>query len=437
MLCVGEYRVNMGAALGHGAFGFICRGEDKHGRDVATKRIDFTKYKNKVPEVSANLKKLVGLEHENIAQIFHVETEEATVWVFMELCNHGDLVNYLQRDEAASSISDNEKLKLMLDIAKGVEYLHSKNVIHRDVKPNNILVNGSPATAKLTDFDCGKFLEEDYSTSMMTSNVGTQAFKAPEFYLRTDDHKLVYHRNVDVYAMGLSFLGIIQNNPHLIPKLETPNEASELIPGYTIGMLMAERKRYNVEPLHVVKISESGESGHASETESGESLWNAVRAEILTMTHVEPKERACASEVVQSLEILMSAEKVASPPVKAAGLVHGESGPDAMHMQLRNVVCRTQSFQSENAGTSAPEEHDEPSQLEHIDLTETDPPDSDPLPADTDLLEPECSRLIDRWEPRMYEPQRETGNLLVLLVYGLIDMVQKYIWKFWEGHQRS
>ncbi len=259
MLSKARFKVDTNEVLGKGSFGIVHRAEDKEHKEVAAKRIDFTaKNKNKLPEIARDLKKLTKLIHLNIAQIFEILQEELTIWVFMELCNHGDLVNYLQPDEASSPVTVDEKFKLMLDIAKGVEYLHSNNVIHRDIKPKNILVTGSrgfPAIAKLTDFDCSKFLEEDFSTSLMTSNVGTQAFKAPEFYLRTDSGELNYHRNVDVYAMGLTFLAMIQNNPYLVPKLETPNEASELSPGYTIGMLMAERKRYKVKPLKVVEIS--------------------------------------------------------------------------------------------------------------------------------------------------------------------------------------
>ncbi len=289
------FKIDMNAVLGNGSFGIVYKAKDKRMKAVAAKRIDFkATSKKQLPEIASDLKKLTRLHHENVAQIFEVWPEEGTLWVFMELCNHGDLVDYLQGDEAASSISDNEKLKLMLDIAKGVEYLHSNNVIHRDIKPKNILVSNSPATAKLTDFDCSKFLNEDYSTSRMSSNVGTQAFKAPEFYFRTDEHKLEYHRNVDIYAMGLTFLAMIQNHPFLIPKLETPNEPSELGPGYTIGMLMAERKRYEDEPLEVVKIPEEG-------SDPEQQLWNDVRVEILKMTHVDPRARASAAEVVQNL----------------------------------------------------------------------------------------------------------------------------------------
>ncbi len=292
MLSKAQFTVNTADILGSGSFGTIHRAKDKDGRELAAKRIDCNKTRNKASEITKDLKKLIALDHENIARIFEVLEEMSAVWVFMELCNHGDLVDYIQGNKAPNGVSEAEKLKLMLDIAEGVEYLHSKNVIHRDIKPSNILVAGSPATAKLTDFDCSKFLEVPYSTSVMTSNVGTQAFKAPEFYLRTDDNKLEYHRNIDIYALGLTFLAIIQNNRFLVPKIETPNEASEAI--ITIGLLMWERIKYEVKPLEVVKISPEG-------SEPDHELWNEVRQEILKMTHVEPNKRPSAKEVVQDL----------------------------------------------------------------------------------------------------------------------------------------
>ncbi len=149
---------------------------------------------------------------------------------------------------------------------------------HELFRDSNVLLNGLPAVAKLTDFDCSKFFE-GYSTSLMTRNMGTQAFKALEFYLRTDGGELHCRRSVDVYVMGLTFLAKIQNNEFLIPKVETPHEAAELHPPYTIGMLIL----YN---------------------QMGQ-MWHNVRLEMLTITHVEPEHRALITVVVLSLETLL------------------------------------------------------------------------------------------------------------------------------------
>ena len=82
----------------------------------------------------------------------------------------------------------------------------------------------------------------------MSSNVGTLAFKASEFFQRTTPGKIEYHRNVDIYAAGLTFLALLQaekGQKMLIPRIETPMDDSELHTD-SIGRLIAERIKYNV-----------------------------------------------------------------------------------------------------------------------------------------------------------------------------------------------
>ena len=141
----------------------------------------------------------------------------------------------------------------MSRIAKGIGYLHAENVIHLDLKPGNILIaSDSLLVPKLTDFDLSKSLDPDYETSVMSSNVATLAFKAPEFFNRIDG-KLIYHRNVDIYAAGLTFLAMIQAPERcskLVPQLETPKDDTELYV-QSIGQLIAERKKHNEKELSV------------------------------------------------------------------------------------------------------------------------------------------------------------------------------------------
>ena len=121
---------------------------------------------------------------------------------------------YLEMFFAKRNLNQEQELELMTGIAKGIEYLHSKDIIHRDIKPGNIVISdGHPIHVKLTDFDLCRILDENYDTSLMTSNVGTPMFKAPEFYRRTKEGKINYHRNVDIFAAGVTFLAIIQAEP--------------------------------------------------------------------------------------------------------------------------------------------------------------------------------------------------------------------------------
>ncbi len=302
MLCKGDYEVDPDRILGRGAFGTVHIAKHKEdGEKVAAKRVD-GKNDRTMKEMEKGLAKLQNLKHENIVQVFQVFRNEMTVWVFMELCDQRDLSEYFEeKRQEGIQVPDKEKLKLMLDIAKGVEYLHSKNIIHRDIKPSNLLrrKQNRGTLAKLTDFDCSKFLEEPYTTSLMTTNAGTPAFKAPEFWIRTPQGELNYHRNVDIYAMGLTFLAMIQENKGLVPRIETPNEPSEV--GIPVGLIMWERQRFGTKPLQVVKLEKINDLAEVPQ----KPIDGKVRKEVVKMTHVKPAERISADQVVKGLIQIM------------------------------------------------------------------------------------------------------------------------------------
>ena len=123
----------------------------------------------------------------------------------------------------------------------------------------------------------------------MTTNVGTLAFKAPEFFQRTSPGHIEYHRNVDIYAAGLTFLAILQaekGKKMLIPRIETPMDETELHTD-SIGRLITERIKYKVPELSIVKTEGSNRS---------------LRWLIGQMTCVNPKDRLSSSKVLQLLK---------------------------------------------------------------------------------------------------------------------------------------
>ena len=245
-LMVGEYTINLASHIGCGAMGVIHPATDAAGIKGAAKRI-CGKDSRKMKKVAEDLNKLLLLDHQNIVKFYDVNQDKSTIWIFMEFCPHQDLGEFFSKRK----LTERQKLDIMIQIAEGIEYLHRRNIIHRDIKPSNILIsNDNPIVVKLTDFDFSKFLEEEFDTSLMTTNVGTPAFKAPEFFLRNERRKIEYHRKVDIYALGLTFLALIQGSKGLVPRTETPNDISEL--HAPIGRLIAERIKYHKKPLTVV-----------------------------------------------------------------------------------------------------------------------------------------------------------------------------------------
>ena len=190
----------------------------------------------------------------------------------------------------------------MSEIAEGIAYLHGQNVIHRDIKPDNIMMAKEfPPVPKLADFDLSKSLNSLSET--MNSNVGTVAFKAPEFFRRIDG-KLKYHGNVDIFAAGVTFLAMIQTKTRkrLIPHIETPKEDSEI--HHPIGQLIAERIKYKVPNLNIVAIQSSTNFKNCEEIE------NFLRQLVSRMTRPEPKNRLSAEEVLTSLKQVIFKSKL-------------------------------------------------------------------------------------------------------------------------------
>ena len=291
-----SYSIRSYGVLGQGAFGVVFKGKDAKKNPIAAKRIDGNQHAD---VLTHRYDVLLQLDHPNIIKILEVEKMENIFWMFMEFCESGDLNKFYRNKDVTAEVSE----EVMRQIMYGIIYLHGKDIIHRDVKPGNILVaSEDPFVVKLTDFDVSKCLDPEIETSAMSSNVGTNAFKAPEFFVRNELKKIRYHCNVDIYAAGLTFLAILQHkkaSKMLIPHIETPGDDSELhIP---IGQLIAERIKY--KPTHNLDIVSLDNDECTSSVPETLDSWNRnLKKLIQKMTVRHPQQRLAASSVVTDLK---------------------------------------------------------------------------------------------------------------------------------------
>ena len=305
---VANYTIDFSDHIGSGAMGVVHPATNAVGKKVAAKRI-CGKADSSMAKISKDLHKLMTLDHPNIVKFYNISQQKSDIWIFMEYCIHKDLNEVFHKRK----LNKHEKIDIMVQISQGVEYLHGNKIIHRDIKPSNILISSdNPFLAKLTDFDFSKIFEENYGTSLMSTNVGTERFKAPEFYQRNEEMKIHYRKNVDIYALGLTYLAMIQENKGLVPRIETPNDDSEL--HAPIGRIIAERIRYNKKPLDVIPEDKKGSlltawfskltvgtSMSAAKDSVGTAPVALMRKLIRKMTHHVPQNRPSAAEVVQDL----------------------------------------------------------------------------------------------------------------------------------------
>ena len=208
-LVLGRYRLL--ERLGAGGFGVVWRAHDEllH-REVAVKRIALAAGGDPLDGERASREALAGarLAHPAIVVLHEACAAEDAFYLISELI-HGDTLAELI---AADALVDEELLEIGIALADALAHAHDRGVIHRDVKPQNVLVPHEPdergGVAKLADFGGARLTGEDALTR--TGDVlGTLAYMAPE---QSEGHEAA--EPADLYALALVlYEGLAGENP--------------------------------------------------------------------------------------------------------------------------------------------------------------------------------------------------------------------------------
>lgn len=149
---------------------------------------------------------LKKLNHVNIVKLYEVldVATEDSMYMVMELCKRGVLTEVsLAADKTGEVFADDECRDVFQQMVLGIEYLHEHDIIHRDIKPDNLL-RSEDGTLKIVDFGVSEMFKK--GDDRTKKSAGSPAFMAPE--LCRHDHGEVSGRATDVWSMGVTLFCI-------------------------------------------------------------------------------------------------------------------------------------------------------------------------------------------------------------------------------------
>ncbi|XP_077248952.1 uncharacterized protein LOC143888426 isoform X1 [Tasmannia lanceolata] len=187
--------------LSEGGFGSVYKGRLKNGQKITVKQHkDASMQREK--EFKSEVRVLSTAIHENVVKLLGSCSEgNQRLLVYEFVCN-GSLDKHLS-EHSPRPLSWTDRMKLAVGAAEGLNYLHEKNIIHRDMRPNNILVTHDYEPL-LGDFGLAKTLQEGLDHSSDTPVVGTFGYLAPEY---AESGKV--SKKTDVYSFGMVLLQLI------------------------------------------------------------------------------------------------------------------------------------------------------------------------------------------------------------------------------------
>lgn len=196
---VREYTIT--AKIGEGGMGQVFRAEDNLKRNVAIKLLhrDLTQDSQKLERFQSEAITLGKLNHPNIATLYAFFGHEGDWYMVMEFVD-GETFESLIKRQGAMPVR--RALELLDQALQGLEHAHGKQVIHRDIKPGNLMLN-SAGLVKITDFGIARVLGTKRMTQTGTL-IGTLEYISPEQVKGGEPDE-----RSDIYALGVMFYEMV------------------------------------------------------------------------------------------------------------------------------------------------------------------------------------------------------------------------------------
>jgi len=191
---LGKYLIE--AELGRGGMGVVYRAHQPSlERTVAIKLLssDLIGDPDGVRRFRLEAKSVAKLNHPNIVQVYDIEEEENLLYLVMEFVD-GESLDGLITKEA---LTESRCLKIVAEIADALHYAHEKGIVHRDVKPANVLMT-SEGRVKVADFGLAYLIDREGGVTRTGFLVGSPNYMSPE---QATGQKI--DRRSDIYSLGV------------------------------------------------------------------------------------------------------------------------------------------------------------------------------------------------------------------------------------------
>ncbi|OBZ81544.1 Serine/threonine-protein kinase ATG1, partial [Choanephora cucurbitarum] len=211
---VGDYIIQN--KIGQGSFATVYKAQHKDTQQtVAIKSVKRSKLTKKLLEnLESEISILTSIRHENIVGLIECQKTETNIYLVMEFCSLGDLSHYIKQKrpskDAAGGLEQPVVRHFLRQLANALQFLRSQNLIHRDIKPQNLLLtpdrnpNNLPLL-KVADFGFARFLP---NASLADTLCGSPLYMGPEIL----SYKK-YDAKADLWSVGAVLYEMVTGRP--------------------------------------------------------------------------------------------------------------------------------------------------------------------------------------------------------------------------------
>ncbi|KAF5202972.1 Serine/threonine-protein kinase-like protein CCR4 [Thalictrum thalictroides] len=237
--------------IGYGSFGSVYRATLDDGREVAIKRAEFTsslygigtkRQDDKENAFISELAHLSRVNHKNLVRLYGFCEDVNELVLVYEFMSNGTLHDHLHKLENTPLKSWTARLKVALDAARGIEYLHTyilPSIIHRDIKSSNILLD-SEWTAKVSDFGLSLMGPADNESHLSLRAAGTVGYMDPEYYRLQQ-----LTTKSDVYSFGVVLLELLSGYKAIHPH---ENGAPRNVVDFIVPFIISDELHHVLDP---------------------------------------------------------------------------------------------------------------------------------------------------------------------------------------------